>query len=1481
MNTIVNRVKNLLTYIEAVEKLKHKPDYRIPDEFFAMHEAEFTALPGVQSNPGDVEDDVWLRVSRLQETTPPPPDEILKPWLVLSKSIDKPPVLRESLLVMEGSEQAGEELLREHPEVSALFEVYLQQSLAWCEEEKPRRKTISLYNKLFLLQQKLASEGAENPLELVWGVGVAQWKRATGPRVEHPLLTKLCEVHLDPRSFELSVRPRQAAPKLELDCYAEMELAGVPALETMWREVQSTAAQDFTPFSSATFEGMLRAAVSLLDPQGVYQPSSDRRLPTAGEALCVSDTWAVFARKRSQDVFLEDVRRLKVAVQAEGVDLPGVIKSFVEEGDSQLRAQPEVTFRGLSSSAVGDGVRELFFPLPYNEEQVAIVRKLEHNDGVVVQGPPGTGKTHTIANVICHYLAQGKRVLVTSKGETALSVLQQKLPERVSPLSVALLSDEREGLRQFEHSIQAIATQVATLQPDRLQANIEAFESELHGLHARLASLDHDIAAAARQHMQHYVFQGREQSPEELARWTLAQMEAHHWFDDHLPADASEVPPLSEEDVAELRQAREKARSDLANVGLVLPPAAQLPDWNTLATLHADLVRARTIEAHVQSGALHALRDASFETFEAASGLLEFLQTHRALAERVSAADGGIALRDRLRGLRSDDPSLTALMALSREILALEARRKALLVHAVDLPEGAEKHEDFLGALGRLLEGKGAFMLPFGKGEARRLVAAVTVTGSAPTSVEQWQLVQQQLNWRRDAAKEVARYGALAVEFDLSLPEGTLEASFRLACSQLALVEATHTLVFDHERQLFGNIEQVFGPEVADGVDNLPEALASVMDSLHAHLDKGRLSHALSRVSEFVKQLERCEGDLAARLRHFLQLRLGESAEEVAELKADWLALGDEATRLNHLQPWLELIAHDCERLARAGAVNWARRLKTEPPGETSDALLPTDWAQAWAWRVAVGVVERLDAHEGLRALFEQRRDLTQRLARTYEEVVAERTWLGVYNNSTDRVRQALQDFLTWVEKMGSGNGIRTPRYRRHAREAMKEAYQAVPCWVLPHWRVSEALPPVPGLFDLVVIDEASQSDIWALPALLRGKKLLVVGDHKQVSPSAVGLREKDILELVRRFLTEQPHGKHMTPDQSIYDLARVVFAGNSVMLKEHFRCVPAIIEYSNREFYEGQIRPLRVPMAHERLDPPLIDVFVKGGYRRGDKNPPEAQAIVDEIQSIIDDPACAGRSIGVVTLLGTEQGKLIHELVNAQIAPEHIVARDIAIGSPPHFQGRERDIMLVSMVLAQGDRTASNVLGQQQRFNVALSRARDRTYLFRSVQAEAFSPDSLTGRLLRHFRQPFAQDALALAAGRDRCESGFEIEVYDELTRRGYRVQPQVPCGGYRIDLVVEGARGRRLAIECDGDRFHGPGQWNDDMARQRTLERAGWTFWRCFASSFVRRREQIVADLLTTLDGLGIEPLGTEDVDSSAWVAQKTVDPLEETLF
>jgi hypothetical protein len=527
-------VLDLLNYIEQVEKLKTKPAFTVPSEFFVAYQHELKGLPELQFNLQVEGDDVWLRLPRLQEIVPPELDEQLKPWVTLPKSPEKSPELKSETVTYEGKREVARTQLKDHPEVQEAFDWYVEyQWEPWAAAERPRRKTIARYNQLFSLQQAISSEGAETPLELVWGIGFAAWKKeGFGTALKYPLLVQACEISLNEKTFELEVRPRDVEPRLEADCYAEMELPGVKQLEAFWRSALATGANRVNPFEASTYDGTLKAAVGHLDPSGAYEVRTDDVTPPApSDKLTITNTWVLFGRKRSGDIFLEDIRRLKKKVE-EARSLPSVIRSFVERGDSTVKVRPEQPFRGLSTSDAGSQAMELYFPMAYNDEQVSIVQKLHANDGVVVQGPPGTGKTHTIANVICHYLAQGKRVLVTAKGESALAVLQEKLPERIRPLSVALLSDERDGMKQFEHSIQTIASSVAGLNPTRATQNIAAAEEKLNQLHAKIAHVDRTVSAYASKHMQSYPFQGREVTPEELAKVALEQAETHQWFDD-------------------------------------------------------------------------------------------------------------------------------------------------------------------------------------------------------------------------------------------------------------------------------------------------------------------------------------------------------------------------------------------------------------------------------------------------------------------------------------------------------------------------------------------------------------------------------------------------------------------------------------------------------------------------------------------------------------------------------------------------------------------------------------------------------------------------------------------------------------------------------------------------------------------------------------------------------------------------------------
>ena len=783
------KVIDLLSYIEQVEKLKRKPAFSIPDDYFVAHRHELVGLPELELNLQQEGDDVWLKLPRLQEVAAPEVDEVLKPWVTISKSPDKSPEIKQEIQVAVSGKELKRERLQDRPDVKAQFDWYVDfMWKPWSQTERPRRKAISVYNKLFALQQAIASEGAETPIELVWGIGHTVWKKdGHVTPVRHPLLVQGCSINLNELTLDLEVRPRDVEPKLEVDCYAEMEITGVHQLETFWKKVVETSASRLTPFDSSTFEPTLRAAVGHLDPSGAYVEAKDwTSLPTPSEKLLVTGSWVIFGRKRSGDVLLEDIRRLKKKLEV-ATSVPGVIQSFVTSGDDTVRRHPEIPFRGLSTSHGPSNARELYFPMPYNDEQVSIIQKLESNDGVVVQGPPGTGKTHTIANVICHYLAQGKRVLVTAKGESALAVVQEKLPERIRPLCVSLLSDERDGMKQFEHAIQTIAARVSGLNPNQSEKAIAAAEQLLDQLHAKIANVDRTVEEHAQRHMRHYTFLGKSVSPEEMAREVLEQAELHQWFDDDPPEVVELV--VTDANVTALRQARKAVGDDLVYVGTTIPKAEEFPQWVDMLALHRDLARAKTIEAKVEKGAVLALADATLETFDKAKQLAEFLELRQQTLSRVAASQTAWteALRSRMADLALDDPLLAALRQSCDALQQLEKARAALVPKAVQLPANAEFDEDFNDALVRLLAGKSAFALPFGKSVARKLVEAITVGGAKPKGVEDWQAVNDWVQWRLQARKALAQWASLSGEFGFHAPGEGPEQAVRGLTQTIAL----------------------------------------------------------------------------------------------------------------------------------------------------------------------------------------------------------------------------------------------------------------------------------------------------------------------------------------------------------------------------------------------------------------------------------------------------------------------------------------------------------------------------------------------------------------------------------------------------------------------------------------------------------------------------------------------------------------------
>jgi superfamily I DNA and/or RNA helicase len=494
--------------------------------------------------------------------------------------------------------------------------------------------------------------------------------------------------------------------------------------------------------------------------------------------------------------------------------------------------------------------------------------------------------------------------------------------------------------------------------------------------------------------------------------------------------------------------------------------------------------------------------------------------------------------------------------------------------------------------------------------------------------------------------------------------------------------------------------------------------------------------------------------------------------------------------------------------------------------------------------------------------------------------LAANKTWLALKENASDKILVALQRYKIAVQHYGKGTGKNAPRYRKDAQVALKEATAAIPCWVMSHLQVSESMPAELGLFDLVIVDEASQSSIDVLPVLMRAKKLLVVGDNKQVSPSNVGLASAQIDVLRNRYLHGQPHAAYLTPDMSLYDMASSIYE-SSVMLLEHFRCHPAIISYSNKNFYGNRIKPMRLSKKSEQLSPALVAIYTPQGYRESKNskhiNRIEAKAIIEEMKLLLKDERYANRSIGVISLLGPAQAEFIQSEALNEFGAGTLTQVQFACGDASAFQGAERDIIFLSMVADPENCHALSRSDHEQRFNVAASRARERMYLVHSVSRDHISPKDLRLNLLNHFYDLQEDQKASFEAKLELCESEFEKSVFMVLHEMGYTVTPQVKVGSYRIDLVVESDGDQRLAVECDGDSYHGPEQWHDDMTRQRALERAGWTFWRCFASSWSIERENMVMSLKEKLDAMGIKPTHgmislIQEVEQKLWVDEKS---------
>ncbi len=427
------------------------------------------------------------------------------------------------------------------------------------------------------------------------------------------------------------------------------------------------------------------------------------------------------------------------------------------------------------------------------------------------------------------------------------------------------------------------------------------------------------------------------------------------------------------------------------------------------------------------------------------------------------------------------------------------------------------------------------------------------------------------------------------------------------------------------------------------------------------------------------------------------------------------------------------------------------------------------------------------------------------------------------------------------------------------------------PCFLMSPLSIAQYLNTDLPPFDLVVFDEASQIPVWdAIGAIARGSEVIVVGDSKQLPPTNF-------------FNTIDGDDDYGDEDFAIDDMESILKECNasgipSMQLRWHYRSRhESLIAFSNHHYYENRLHTFPSP---EECSAELGVTFrhvADGVYDRGVSrtNRIEACKVVEEVVLRLTGSNTTD-SIGVVTFNQAQQS-LIEDLLDAKRRemPEieefftNEVPEPVFVKNLENVQGDERDTIIFSVGYGP-DQTGKpsmnfgplNKDGGERRLNVAITRARWRLIVFSSLRSDQIDLKRTRSLGVKHFKTFLdyadrGSKAIAEAidySGVREFDSGFERAVWKALTDRGWEVDTQVGCAGYRIDLAVRDPNrpGRYLiGVECDGAAYHSAKTARDrDRLRQSVLEGLGWRIERIWSTEWRINPDRCIAVIERAID-------------------------------
>lgn len=1473
------KMSKVFSFLQALNELRVPVQRQVSESNWSLWLRDLPDCDEVvlgQWAHGDIEEDqeendgtgndFIVRIERPEITPAPEPSADIKKWISGSwedpsasvshlKSIEEKPFAGgRAWGAKEGeAEEPKHILFADDPRRISDWKAWTTERNAWARTEAPKRAAAKAFESLHTLYSLLQREGEQ--FEMLVGDGIMSWEVGAGG-IHYPLITRPVDLEFSPELPSFTLRESAASSSFQLSVFRGVtEASDYSAV--LGRAQDIVEQNDLSPLDGRMTTDLLRSLPAQLSARGRF--IGEGRPPQGSDAQdpLVGRSPVVLVRKRVQG-YARFIQKLLDSLPG-AKELPPTLRGIVGDYSNPRDEASEVVEKPWEEPA------DLLLSMPANPDQIRAARALRKKAGVLVQGPPGTGKSHTIGNLVGDLLAQGKSVLVTSHTSRALKVLRDKVEKDLQPLCVSVLDNDAESRSMLDESIQQIANRLDSSDPDELRREASELDTKRTLLVEELSTTQRLLMDALGLEGQPVKVDGKEVSSIDAAKWVRKNREDHGWIPTGVVRGMG--LPLSEDGFKELYASSEElSREDEKDFVAGYPNLDALPapdafEHSVARRMYIMMEGDETRFDHAWSAPTSSDKEASLD--QILNDLAEarvMLDDDAAWATRLMAVSigGGTDWRIWEQALEDFRASLAI----------VDAARPSTVRHQIELPRDMSLWSTIPEMLAHAENG-GNFktMSLLFRGEWKKALAVTRIDGRTPSTRDEFKALKDAVDAAAAVADLKSRWTRLWGVDDPVEPQYLESDAARVIQDWiprvevhllwkenvwLALYEALGAHGLDWSELLEGaTVGEPSGDYARDQLFKFRAAFSDLIVAVNARKEAAELARINEELAELAETLE-----------SGTSVSVANDALRTAVENLDPVSYRSAHTRIQELERKSPIWSRRRGHLSRLREVApaWAEAIEFRADGQGGNRV-PGPVAEAWQWsQISAELdfrgkvnIDRMQAE--VATLRKQIRGVTTAL-------IDRKAWAHQVERSAGAPRAALMGYRKILSKIGAGTGKRAPRLKEEARRMMSSCKQAVPVWIMPMARVVESFDPAETRFDVVIVDEASQSDVMGLLAFYLGHKVLVVGDEEQVSPDAVGQKTDQVQDLINTHLTGIPNAQLYDGNTSIYDLAGTSF-GSAIRLTEHFRCVPEIISFSNYLSYGGTIRPLR-ESSGSNLYPHTVQHRVSDGARAAGgakENVVEAIEITSLIAAASEFQEYEDKTMGVISLVGNDQALLIEKFLRKLLPLDAIERHRILCGSSSAFQGDERNVMFLSVVDSSPDEGMIRIVNAgardmyKKRYNVAASRAQDQMWVVHSLNPDRdLQSGDLRLRLIQHAADPEAADRETERA-HAKAESPFEKMVLEDLIRAGHRVEPQVQVGRFRLDIVVEGVDGR-VVVECDGDRYHGIRELAKDMERQAILERLGWRFVRIRGSQYYRNPEATIQAMLERLDDLGIVP-------------------------